>query len=211
MSPKQFFFVMIGALALLGLLGVGSVAMANDMLTKKNNKLSELKLENEVLEQQKTAILQAQKDIEKYADLEKLAKQIVPQDKDQARTVREVIALAAQSGIDISSITFPSSSLGQKAAPAAKPAEGESGSATPKATTPPVTQVTAVDGIPGVYRLDITVQTGDPATYAKLIAFLKSLEANRRTAQVVDLTITPSSSNRNFLSITMKVSVYVKP
>lgn len=210
MTPKRFFFVMCGVLALLVLLGVGSAVMANNMLTKKNTKLSELKLENEVLEQQKVAILQAQKDIEKYEDLEKIAKQIVPQDKDQARTVRELVALAQQSGIDIGSLSFPSSNLGVKAAPAPKAAEGEA-STTPKVTAPPITQVTPVEGIQGVYKLEVTVQNGDPATFPKLITFLEKLETNRRTAQVTDITITPNSANRSNLSFTMKVTVYIKP
>jgi len=209
MSPKQFYFVMVGVLILMGVLAGSGAVMANKLLTKKTARLSELKLENEVYERQKEDVIRAQKDLDKYADLEKIAKQIVPQEKDQARTTREILNLAQQAGIDIASVTFPSSTLGQKAAPVAKPAEGEAAPTTPAA--PPITQVKPVDGITGVYQLEITVQNGDPATYPKLINFLKRLEINRRTAQVVDLTITPNAANRNVLTFSMKINLYIKP
>jgi len=209
MSPKRFYFVMVGVLILMGVLAGSGAVMANKLLTKKTARLSELKLENEVYERQKEDVIRAQKDLDKYADLEKIAKQIVPQEKDQARTTREILNLAQQAGIDIASVTFPSSTLGQKAAPVAKPAEGEAAPTTPAA--PPITQVKPVDGITGVYQLEITVQNGDPATYPKLINFLKRLEINRRTAQVVDLTITPNAANRNVLTFSMKINLYIKP
>lgn len=213
LTVKRFFFVMCGFVALLVILAVAMVVLGNNILAKKTSRLTELKLENRVLEEQKLSVTQAQKDIEKYAELERIAKQIVPQDKDQAKAVRELITLAAQSGIGIANVTFPTSSLGQaqQAAPKAE-AGDDSSSQSSKPAAPPVTQVKPVEGINGVYQLEITVQsTADVATFPKLVDFLKRLESNRRTSQVSSITITPNAANRTLLSFNMIINVYIKP
>lgn len=211
LSSKYFFFVMVGIVVLLALLCVGGLGLGNSLLTKKTQKLTELKLENRVLDEQKIAVVQAQKDLEKYAELERIAKQVVPQDKDQAKTVREIIKFAEEAGIGITSVSFPSSTLGAAPAPAPKAADGEASTA-PKATTPPITQVKPVDGVPGVYQLEITIQSSpDSVTFPKLLTFLKKLESNRRTSQVNSINITPNATNRSQLSVTMIINVYIKP
>jgi hypothetical protein len=213
MTSKRVFLVMCGVVALLAILSFAAVVLGNNLLAKKNSKLTELKLESEVLEQQKVSILQAQKDIEKYAELERIVKQIVPQEKDQARTVREIIQFAEDAGIRIASITFPSSSLGQAAPAAPKPAEGEAAAPAPAApAAPPVTQVKPVDGINGVYQLEINVQSvADTATFPTMIEFLKKLESNRRTSNVTNIMITPNAGNRTLLTYNMTINVYIKP
>jgi hypothetical protein len=213
MNPKNLYFVLVGVLVLLGLLSVGAVVMGNKVLTDKSRKLSELKLENEVVARQKQDIVSAKINIEKYDELNKIAKQIVPQDKDQAKTVREISLFAQAAGIGIKSISFPASSLGKKAEPAAKPAEGEekpAASSTPAA--PPVTQVKPVAGLNGVYELEIVLNSAtDTATFSSLIEFLKDLESNRRTAHVSQMIVTPSAKDRNSLTFTINFKVYIKP
>jgi Tfp pilus assembly protein PilO len=211
MNSKRVFFIMIGLVCLLVIAAAGSVVLGNQALAKKTSRLAELKLENRVLEEQALSVTQAQKDIDKYAELERIAKQIVPQDKDQAKAVREIVKLAQESGISLASISFPSSNLGQAAAPAAKPAEGET--AAPAApAAPSISQVKAVDGIAGLYQLDITTQSNpDTTTYPELITFLHKLESNRRTATISSISITPNSGNRNQLTFTMTLSIYIKP
>lgn len=211
MNSKRVFFIMIGLVCLLVIAAAGSVVLGNQALAKKTSRLAELKLENRVLEEQALSVTQAQKDIDKYAELERIAKQIVPQDKDQAKAVREIVKLAQESGISLASISFPSSNLGQAAAPAAKPTEGET--AAPAApAAPSISQVKAVDGIAGLYQLDITTQSNpDTTTYPELITFLHKLESNRRTATISSINITPNSGNRNQLTFTMTLSIYIKP
>ncbi len=219
MNSKRVFFVMLGLIVLLVVAAAGTVVLGNQFLTKKSGKLAELKLENRVLEEQALSVTQAQKDIEKYSELERIAKQIVPQDKDQAKAVRELVKLAQESGISLSSITFPSSNLGQAPPPAPKPTEDDKTKdkaatpATPAApAAPTISQVKAVDGIPGLYQLDITVQpTPDSTSYPELITFLHKLESNRRTATINSLNITPNANNRNQLTFTMTLSIYIKP
>ena len=211
MNSKKVFFVMIGLLSLLGIMLITTVVAGDKLLRKQSDKLASLKLEDQVIEMQQASLVQANKDLQKYAELKSIAKQIVPQDKDQARAAREIISLAEQSSIRISSLTFPSSTLGQPVPKA--PAAAEGAAEPPKNTAPPVTQVKPVDGIKGLYYLDIAIASDSnrPVTYNKLVEFLERLENNRRTAQVSQISIQPDPRNRTGLNFTLTVTVYIKP
>lgn len=212
MTSKKFFYVMVGVLVLMVGLVIGSVVMGDKLLQKQADKLVALKVDDEVLDMQQRALRQAKKDVETYNELGSIAKQVVPQDKDQARAVREIVSIADQAGVSIASVSFPSSNLGQKAAPKPK-SDDEKSSSTAKSTTSPITQAKPVTGIGGVYQLDITV-TSDPARptpYSRFINFLTGLEQNRRTAQVSNISIQPNTENRNNLGFTLTLTVFIKP
>jgi hypothetical protein len=191
-----------------------SVFFGNQLLQKKSQKLTDLKVEAAVIDAQQTALSKAKQDIETYTSLNAIAKQIVPQDKDQARAVREIITIAQQSGVTVTGVTFPASNLGQAPAPRPAPAEGETGNAAPATpAAPAISQVKPVEGITGVYQLELNVNTDatSPITYAQLIDFLSRLEQNRRTAQITNLTIQPSPTDRNLLAVTLQLTIYIKP
>ena len=219
LTPKNLYFVLIGIISLLCIASIAIVVLGNTMLEQKNQKLTQLKLESEVLERQKQDVVAAKSNIQKYEELNQVAKQIVPQDKDQAKTVREIVLFAQASGVGIKSISFPTSELGQKAAPVAKPvqpSDSEGGSSAPAApaapAAPPVSQVKPVAGLNGVYELEVSLlSTPDTATFGSLISFLKELESNRRTSQVSSMQITPSITDRNKLTFTINFKVFVKP
>ncbi len=214
MNSKKVYFGLLGAIGILIIGSIAALYLGNSMLKKKSATLVELKLENRVLEDQQTALVQANKDLDKYAELENITKAIVPQDKDQAKSVREIIKLASESGVQIASISFPSSSLGTAAPKPAAPAEGTTDAAAPATpAAPPVSQVTPVSGINGVYQLELTVvsDTSNPVSYVSLINFLSKLEQNRRTAQVSQISIQPFPSNPNLLTFDLVINVYIKP
>jgi hypothetical protein len=195
---------MLGVVVIFGGLFIGGLVLGNATFQKQAKQLIDLKLEDQLIKEQQTALIQASKDIEKYADLEKIAKTVVPQDKDQAKAVREINTIAAASGIQIESITFPTSTLGQNTAPEAKPADGS----TPKQTTPSITQVKPVEGISGVFSLEITVKPKGNQSFGQFIDFMERLEKNRRTAQISKFSIQPSG---NLLSFDVTLNVYIKP
>lgn len=209
MNSKKYFFVMSGVLGLMVILMIASVVMGDIFLHKQSVKLVNLKLDNQVIEAQQTALTQAKSDLQKYKDLAVIAKQVVPQDKDQARATREIISLADQAGVKIASIGFPVSTLGQ-----AKPkTTTDTSTSTTTTPTPSVSQVKPAEGIPNVFQLDITVvsDNSSPATYARLTDFLNRLEQNRRTAQVSQITIQPDAKNRSSLNFTLTITLYIKP
>lgn len=211
MNSKRVFYLMIGGIVVLVLATLGSTYMASSMLEKQATTLNGLKLKNRVLSEEQAGLIKAKKDIAKYSSLEKIAKTIVPQDKDQAQTVREIVKLANASGINPSSITFPASTLG--AAAAASTSAAKSTAASPGSGTANLTQLTPVKGITGLYVLPITItqDSSSAVPYARLVEFLSRLEQNRRTAQVSSIVLQPSSIDRSKLSFTLTVDEYIKP
>lgn len=214
MKSKQVFFGMIGLVVIMIGLVFATIFVGDKYLQNQSQKLISLKLDDKVMETQETSLIQAKKDIQKYSQLEALARQIVPQDKDQAKATREIITLAEQSGIKIASIGFPPSNLGQTA-PKATPATPTTNqpATTPAIATPSVSQVKPVEGISGLYKLDIVVSSEPtrPSSYAKLIDFLNRLEQNRRTAQVSQISIQPDPNDRTVLNFSLTITLYLKP
>ncbi len=203
MTSKKLFFGMLATTGLL-VLGVAAAMFGSlSILAKQSDSLVDLKLQNRVLEEQQTSLIQAKKAIEKYTPLDQIARKVVPQDKDQAKAVRDISSLASSSGIKLSGISFPASSLGQKNTTA--PGSSK--------TPTNVTQVTPVNGIPGVYVMEITVQqdTAAPITYDKLLEFLGKLETNRRTAQVTNVTVQPNAKDRRLLTFNLILNAYIRP
>lgn len=209
MNTKTVSYIMTGVLGLLVLAIIGGAYMATSVLNKRAVALNELKLKSQVLEEEQTSLIKAKQDVKKYSSLEKIAKTIVPQDKDQAETIREIVKLAADSGITPTSITFPTSNLG--ATTTAPKTPSAAGVKTPAATS--LTQVTPVVGNPGLYVLPITItqDANSAVPYSQFISFLDRLEQNRRTAQVSSIVLQPSNTNRNMLSFTLTVDKYIKP
>lgn len=199
MNSKRTFIVLsigvvVGVFALFG-----ATYEAQSLIASQANKLRGQRLQIQTLDAEATALTSAKHDIKKYQGLSDIAKSIVPQDKDQALTVREIVSIAAKQGISIGSVTFPSSSLG-----------GGIGSATPN---PNQSQLLPVVGIPGVYYLQITVQSNGSQTvpYNKFISFLDALEHNRRTALVSSIALTPDSKNNNNVGFNLTLDEYIKP
>jgi hypothetical protein len=192
-----------GLIALLVLLFAGllfSADEANAMLTAKSHELTDLKAKKQAAEAGKLQLVKDKKDITKYDSLNTIAKSVVPQDKDQAEAVREIVNLAGKSGIpQLSSITFPASTLGVVT-------KG-------KKTSGGVTQVTPVKSISGVEDLQITITQDNTAEvpYANFIKFLSRLEQNRRTAVVSSITVQPDQKSPGQVSFTLVIDEFIKP
>ncbi len=196
---------MLATAGALSLAIVASALLGNQLLQTKSEKLVSLKLDNKILDEQRILLARAKQDVEKYSSLEQEAKAIVPQEKDQAATVREIVKIASRSGVNLSAIAFPASTLGSTSG--SKPASGST-------TKGKLTQVTPVKDIPGVYVMEINVQqqnTEAPTTYSNFINFLARLEKNRRTAQVTGISIEPVEDDPGKLNFSLVVNVYLKP
>jgi hypothetical protein len=132
-----------------------------------------------------------------------VATSVIPNDKDQAEAVLEINQLAQAAGISISSITFPSSTLGSKTSAAASASKA-------------ISQAVPVPGIPGLYSLELTITpqvgastpTDKQVTYAKMLDFLNRIENNRRTAQISQVNIEPNGGQINF---TLVLNIFIKP
>jgi hypothetical protein len=194
MKSKHVYFLLNGVIVLLVIALLGGAYGLDKVLSAQSDKLVRQRSELAALDTESTALLAAKQEVKQYQSLADIAKSIVPQDKDQAQTVREIVKIAQASGVSLGSISFPSSTLGA----------GKSLS---------LSQLTAVPGLSGVYKLQINVQssTGQPVTYQKFRSFLSGLEHNRRTALVSTITLTPDSKDSNLIMFSLILDEYIKP
>jgi type II secretory pathway component PulM len=212
MNSKRVFYIMLGGIVILIGLCVAGTYFANKMILDEGNALKEFKLQDSVTKNQTTILQQAIKDIEEYEELEKIAKAVVPQEKDQARTVLELVNLAKESDINIMSVTFPESELGI-VKKNTKSTDTKDKSATKNTPTADTSQLTVLPNLKGVYSMEITVtsDTKQPVSFDKLISYLQKLEKNRRTAQVSSIDIAPEDNNRSLITFTITLNSFVKP
>ncbi len=200
MKAKQLYLVLSVSLVLMFGSFLGVAYGANKLMSSRATKLAKLRGDSAALDALQTSLIKNKQDVAKYSDLNTIAETIVPQDKDQAEAVREIVNLASQSGIPkLSSITFPTSSLGT-IAPTVK-------------ANPNLTQLTPVKGMAGVYQLQltITVASADEVTYGQFLAFLDKLEQNRRTAQVSGITVSPDPKSPAKVAFTLVINEFIKP
>lgn len=201
MKAKQLYYVLIAGFVVLVLAFVGVAYGANKLLASKADTLSKLRADSQALDETQTSLAKNKQDIKKYTGLNAIAETIVPQDKDQAEAVREIVNIAQQSGIPkLSSISFPASGLGG----------GVNGRTI---GDPSLTQLTPVVGMKGLYELQITITQGSDSlvSYDQFITFLQKLEQNRRTAQVSSITVQPDTKSSNRVAFTLGIIEYIKP
>lgn len=197
MNSKRLYFAMLGMIAVLVIGLVAGAFVVNNLLQQESAKLVKNRLQVAVLDEQQRQLIQAKQDVKKYQDLSVIAKSVVPQDKDQAQTLQQIVDIAASNGISLSAITFPASTLGN----------------TGSASKTQLSQLVPVKGISGVYDLQLTVQSNvaNPVPYSRFISFLSDLEHNRRTALINSVTIQPNTKDRSTLSFTLGLDEYIKP
>jgi len=208
LDAKKFYYIMLGIFCLSIVGGGGMLVLANSMLTKRSQNVVNLKLQSTEVEAQLTAYQAAKRDVDTYSYLNDIINSALPQDKDQARTVREIFLLAQQSGITIKSIQFPSSTLGGKTGATVT---------TPGAAAGAVTQAKPVAGLTGVYSLEAIVTPAadgkdNIVTYAELISFLQKIESNRRAMQVANVQLNPLGQNAtDSISFILTLNIFIKP
>lgn len=207
MTSKKLFYVMSAVMLLLVAGLFGGAYEANNFLQKNAKAVVEAKTRSSVISTQQEELIKAKKDVATYQQLGNTARSIVPQDKDQAQTVRQITKLAADNGISIKSVTFPGSTLG-----------GSTGAAASKSavSNPALSQLAPATGISGVYTLQLIIASDDGKTaavpFVSFLNFLQGLENNRRTALVSGITITPSAtSGGSAITFTLTLDEYVKP
>jgi len=198
-NSQTIYYLMISLIVLFVIISLIATNEIVGLLNQQTNSLMSLKAQSQALTSEEANLVIAKKDVLKYSSLEKITQSIVPQNKDQAQAVREIVNLAGQNNITLNSIIFPSSTLGNTIQPSSKLS---------------LSQLTPVKGIPRVYTLPIQVevnQNNDAVSYGSFYNFLTSLEQNRLTSQVTSLTIQPLTTNPNLITFTLTINEYIKP
>lgn len=199
MKAKQLYVVLIGGCCLVIVALFGVAYGANKLLAGQAEKLSTLRASNGAVQEEQTDLITDKRDIVKYSSLNTIALSVVPQDKDQAEAVQQIVNIANASNIpQLTSISFSASTLGITT------------SGSPK---PNMTQLLPVSGISGVYNLQITVTqaTTNSVPYADFLNFLSGLEQNRRTAEVTSVSVEPDSAHPGNVSFTLIIDEFIKP
>lgn len=216
MNSKRLYWVLIGSISLLVVGLAAGTYGANKLLSSRATHLVSLKAQSSALDQEQLSLNKAKKEIQTYSSLVKITKSVVPEDKDQAEAVREIVNIAEEHGIGLTSVTFPASSLGaitgtSTATTTAPTASASSNAASNKKAA--LSQLSPVKNIPGVYVLQINVASDatKPVPYSQFISFLSDLEHNRRTAQVSTIALNPDKNNSSLLSFTLEINEYIKP
>lgn len=208
------------------LLGVGAIffvifiVTGSSLLNSKSEEVIKLKLKDKTAEAQLSSLAGAKKDLETYGYFKDIARSVIPNDKNQAQAVLDIFQLANEAGLSISSVTFPTSSLGTSASKSTDSSTQTDAKAASNKTV--LSQAKPVEGIPGLYSIELTIssETGTQvpadkqATYLKLLNFLKKLENNRRTAQITQVNIQPASDEAGpsgTVNFTLTINIFIKP
>lgn len=199
-SSFKLYIGLVAACVLLLFGAIGITQLGGNMLEQQGKDLGIAKVENAAANNRQDNLTRAQANIAKYENLYTIARGILPQEKDQARTVREIVSLAGQNGITLSQLSFPSSSLGNT----------KRGSAS---TSVDQTQLTPVKGSNGLYVMPITIASGsgNAVPYSQAMNFLRALQGNRLTANIQSVDANPSTENRNLISFSIVLNIYVRP
>ena len=213
MNSKRLNLVLIGLVCLMFIGLVGGAYKVNSLVSGESKKLSDLKAKDKALAQQQDGLKLAKKGLADYTELGQIARTVVPEDKSQAETVRQLSNIAGANGIKLASITFPASTLGATTPTTGLGTKPSTPVPAPSATASKNSQLTLVPNIPGVYQLPITVTSDSkqPSPYYKFINFLADLENNRRTSQVTNISIEPNKVDSNYVSFTITLNEYIKP
>lgn len=196
LTSFRLFILLCIACGLLAAAAIGLTYGASKLLASQGDTLDSAKVDDEIARTRQATLSRAQANIEKYEELDTIAQGVVPQEKDQARTVREIVAIANQSNVSLSGITFPDSKLGAN---------------TRSATNSGQSQITAVKGIKGLYVMEIGVSSSRSVPYQNFLEFLNQLQSNRRTANITSVSASPDSDNRNRVSFTLTINAYIRP
>jgi len=204
MTPKTIFRIQLAIIIILGVVLAVSFTRVNNNINTAGGQLNASRTKLAELENNKQTLISARNDVNKYKDIAQIAKAVVPEDKNQALAVREIVNIANKNGISLGAITFPASNLGS--------AQSTFGS-TNTSKKDALSQLKQVSNVPGVYELLINVESDStkPIAYDKFISFLGDLEKNRRTAQVNSISITPTSGNSNQITFIISLNEYIKP
>ncbi len=210
MSNKQLRMVLLGMLGIACLVFVAVCFFGLSWLSSKSQHMVDLKLQSKVLDDQLTSLAQAKKQVQDYSYVKNVAKEVIPNDKDQAQAVLEIFQIAQKSGITLQNISFPASNL------------GIGGSATHSTSSSAlISQAKPVSGIKGLYSIQLTITPeGGPqvprnrqVTYAKMLNFLSRLEHNQRTAQITQVSINPQAGSNGGADLTfaLTTNIFIKP
>jgi gas vesicle protein len=196
-NAKKTYFLLLGLLLASIVGAIAAIFIGNMIMQKSSDNLVKAKLDSIGADTEEQTYLQARKNLERYSTLNETISQVLPKSKDQAQAVKALYQIGDETGIIVSNIQFPTSTLGQKST-----AVGS------------VTQAKAVTGMPGVQGIDISIEllpaSGKSISYANMIKFLQDVELNRRNMQIKQISVNADVTNSG-VTFKLTLTIFVKP
>ena len=187
-SKKMFFILIALNIVLIGGI-IGVYLFATKFVKQKSSEVAVVKADIESNELAINSYKDLEKSLGKSAELEAIAKEVLPQDKNQSVALNELEEFAKNAGISIKQVTFLTP--------------------TGKKTTGPT--LTSPSSLKGVAVLSVSVK-GDKMQYSQLLEFLRQIESNRRRMQVTSISLGPSSTQLGQLErADFTIDLYLKP
>ncbi len=192
MNAKRLFFIGIGIIGLTLVGGALLYLKSADILKNRAQSLSDLRAEAEALDEKIINAKSIQKQLAALSDTEKLIDEVLPPKKIQSDIVGQLLEIGKSSGMNVENITFSGG--------------GE------QPVAPELSQTVPIEGVNGVRALPINI-TLEPGSFDELIAFLQTIETNRRKMQIDTISITPqfdANGNPNgLIDAQLTLNVYV--
>lgn len=192
MTPKRFFFVMLGLMILVIGLGVSGFWFGDQQLKKQSTSLADLTAERDAAQKKLEDLQRLSNTPINQTETENLIKAILPADKQQQNLIANIINTAvAEAGIPsnrISNITFAGSGAPSELSGATQSKE-----------------------VPGVYSYPFTVVIRD-ISYETLLKLFTEIEKNKRIIQADQVQINPNKAVPGQLSsVTLSLKTFIKP
>lgn len=184
MTTKKAYFGLIAVLVAI-IASIGGMMYFSRVFLKSNaDKLVAAKLELYKVDETESAYRKNQGLLQNNKDTAEILAAIAPAEKDQARAVREITQMAAESGLSVKAVRFPGSDL---------VITKKSTTADQKtATTQSISQAKPVPGLNNVLGIAVEVELNNSNPNAaistdQVLTFLQKLENNRRNMRVTSI------------------------
>lgn len=179
------------SIAVLTVLVLGVVVFADHQLSSTAQETAKLKAESELAKEQVQAYTLTKNRVQQLDYVDELANKVLPVEEDQSIVVAELTQFALRSNLTITQLTFEDSTQPSTALKS-------TGSTTQPRTTIPS----------GVKIKSASISLAPDARYADVITFLRTIEDNRRRAQVTDVNLTPKPGSDLLSQATIKLNLY---
>ena len=196
-DPKRVFYVMIGVVSLVVLVGVGIFYYVDSLFASNAQEISNLKADDAILEERIRKGREIEQQLKDIEFLVPVIEEVLPSDKQQSNLVGELTEIENQTGVELQNITFPGSDIGDGGDPS-------------------ITQTENLESLGRVKLLPVNTSF-QCVSFDQLLNFLEKTEDNRRKMQVTSIDIArrgdsndPSCPAGN-LDVSLTLEVYINP
>lgn len=190
MTSKKMYYVLLGLLAVSIIAGFTGMYFTDKYLASQADLVADRRADDEVLSQKLFSAQTTRDNLEDLAFVDELAKEVLPDAKNQSEVILLISKIAKESGISTDSFNFAST-------------EGNPGDKS---------QTVELEGTTGV--LVLPINTSFRSTYNELIKFLEKTELNKRKMQISDISISPRLDDEgnptDQLDVLLTINAYVK-